>query len=277
MIYYFSGTGNSAHVATQLGKLLGQEILSLGVGSLRKPGSARIDIPSGDSFILVVPIYAWGLPKVVERLLRQGTFDFEENTPAWMVCTCGDDIGTANEQWRNLVRAVGFTPMAAFSVTMPNTYVCLKGYDVDSPEVENQKLQRVASRVKKIAEKIKSGQHGKDDVVPGSHPWLKSHILRPLFNRFLTSYKPFYADDSCTSCGLCITSCPMENIVPGHLRRPAWGNHCAMCLRCYHICPHHSIQYGKATAGKGQYRHFLAGKSQNSRNSTAQQHSDDTK
>lgn len=66
------------------------------------------------------------------------------------------------------------------------------------------------------------------------------------------SPKPFRHTEKCTSCGLCSRSCPMENIAmkPGG---PEWGKHCALCLRCYHICPTHAVAYGKATDGKGQY------------------------
>ena len=39
--------------------------------------------------------------------------------------------------------------------------------------------------------------------------------------------------------------------------KPQWGNNCTQCLGCYHICPLHAVQYGKATRAKGQYKRFL--------------------
>ena len=40
--------------------------------------------------------------------------------------------------------------------------------------------------------------------------------------------------------------------------RPTWGPNCALCMRCYHLCPNHAINYGRETENKGQYRYFLS-------------------
>ena len=40
--------------------------------------------------------------------------------------------------------------------------------------------------------------------------------------------------------------------------RPAWSDRCALCLRCYHICPHRAVQYGRATAAKSRYSDLIS-------------------
>lgn len=259
MILYFSGTGNTKYCAEELAKLLGDECTQFSVASLRKPKYSRIKTED-KRIILMFPVYSWGIPPVIVEVLRKGRIDCPDDTQVWMVATCGDDIGTTTQQFRKLIYGIGLHPAAAFSITMPNVYVCMKGFDVDSPEVEKAKLTAALPRIREIADRIKKGMPCEDSVVPGKHPWLKSHIIRPWFHAFCMSSKPFHTNDACNMCGLCIRSCPMENIVPGNGKRPAWGNHCTMCLRCYHICPSHAIEYGDKTAGKGQYRHFLAKK-----------------
>ena len=37
--------------------------------------------------------------------------------------------------------------MAGYSVTMPNTYVSLPGFDVDAEDVEEQKVQNAMARL----------------------------------------------------------------------------------------------------------------------------------
>ena len=135
---------------------------------------------------------------------------------------------------------------------MPNTYVLLPGFDVDSPVVADAKLAAAPARISAIARGIRHRARV-DDVIRGSMPWLKSRIVYPLFRRFMMSPRPFRATDSCTSCGLCARECPMGNITIGSDGRPSWGDDCALCLGCYNRCPSHAVAYGRATAAKGQY------------------------
>lgn len=76
--------------------------------------------------------------------------------------------------------------------------------------------------------------------------------MRPFFNTFLMSPKPFYATEACIACKKCEKACPVNNIKVTD--RPVWGDNCTQCLACYHICPVHAVEYGKVTAKKGQYK-----------------------
>lgn len=256
MIVYFSGTGNTRYCARQLSELTGDTCIELTAAQLRQPSCATLQ--TADSRIITMfPTYSWGVPPVFMRFLREARIDCPAGTQAWMVTTCGDDIGLAALQWRRAVRRAGMVPCGAFSVQMPNTYVCMKGFDTDSAQVEQSKLSAAGPRLQHIADAIIGGKTDTVDVVTGSFAWFKTNVIRPWFDRFCMSPKPFHATDACTSCGLCIRSCPMKNMTAGVSGRPEWGNRCALCLRCYHICPQHAVQYGRQTADKGQYRHFL--------------------
>ena len=131
----------------------------------------------------------------------------------------------------------------------------MKGFDVDSKEIEQQKIAKSITRVEDIAQKIASCEIV-DDVVRGNWPWTKTAIIYPYFKRYCMSPRPFHATDKCTSCGKCEKTCPLNNIVMIN-NRPNWHDNCALCLRCYHICPAHAVAYGKATKGKGQYKSLI--------------------
>lgn len=83
-------------------------------------------------------------------------------------------------------------------------------------------------------------------------PFTKSYLLRPLFNAFLMSPKPFHATEACIGCKKCEKVCPVGNITVTD--RPVWGGNCTQCLACYHVCPVHAVEYGKMTGKKGQYK-----------------------
>ena len=169
----------------------------------------------------------------------------------YMVTTCGDDIGETASQWRKIAEKRNWATASAYSVIMPNTYVLMKGFDVDPVELSTEKLKLAPQRIEEIARRIAAGTQG-DILTKGSWAKIKSSIIYPWFVRFCMSPKPFRSNGRCIGCGKCSRACPMDNItMEGD--RPQWHDRCALCLRCYHICPCDAVEYGKATEGKGQY------------------------
>ncbi|WP_289736814.1 EFR1 family ferrodoxin [Paramuribaculum intestinale] len=245
MIACFSGCGNSRLVADRLAQSLNDSVTAI-------RHDTDWNAADGDTtrMVWVFPVYSWGIPPVVASHIASATLP--ETLDHYMVCTCGDDAGLTDRQWRRMIRRRGWTAVGTWSVIMPNTYVTLPGFDVDSPALASRKLEAAAARITDIARGIR--HHARvDDVVRGTLPWLKSRIIYPLFRRLMMSPRPFNTSPDCTSCGLCARKCPMGNITmtPGH--GPEWGTDCALCLGCYHRCPVHAVNYGRATASKGQY------------------------
>lgn len=204
--------------------------------------------------VWVFPIYSWGVPPVVERYMGKVKMKGGYEATHFMVCTCGDDVGRADHQWRSIIGKRGWHPAGAFSVQMPNTYVLMKGFDIDPAVVASEKLSLMPARVDHIAGEILRGSCS-TDVVRGSGAFFKSALIYPVFRRFCMSPKGFRSTEACVGCGLCARRCPMENITMSE-GRPRWGSNCAMCLRCYHICPSHAVGYEHVTEGKGQKEVF---------------------
>lgn len=243
MILYFSGTGNSRYVAERLAEELGEDAPT---DITAAPGHIDLDHAQ---VIWVFPIYSWGVPPVVMKFLNE--VEITGSWRHWMVCTCGDDIGLAHRQWRKAITERGWDAGGTFSVIMPNTYTLMKGFDVDPDDVIRRKIATSGERIHEIAICMMQGREP-DDVTTGRFASIKSKVIYPWFVKHAMSPKPFHYTTSCTGCGKCTSSCPLGNIAmtDGH---PAWGTNCALCLRCYHICPSHAVAYGHATRGKGQY------------------------
>lgn len=244
MIVYFSGTGNTRFVALRLAELLGDRDVAMDVAS-ETPAVNEI----GQRMVWCFPTYSWGVPPVVVDYINKVKASGADNINHYMVTTCGDDMGLTDRQWRRLIRKRGWKADGAFAVIMPNTYVLMKGFNVDPPKVAAAKVSAAPERIAEIARRIERG--GSDLLVRGGWAWVKSRIIYPWFCRFEMSPKPFHATGGCTGCGLCARSCPMHNIRMDS-GEPCWGDRCALCLRCYHICPRRAVAYGKATDGKGQ-------------------------
>lgn len=231
MIYCFSGTGNSQWVADKLQGLMNDD---------------------ADMFGIVFPVYAWGIPKVVEAYIKEHQKDIKSAKYVWAVMTCGDDMGYADTI---LSQLMGRPLDAVFSVHMPNTYVCLPGFDVDKDEVATAKVQKTLQQLPVIAESIKQ-RETKTEVCRGKMAWMKTYVLRPLFNRFLVTDKYFFTNKNCIQCKRCVRTCPLGNITTNEKGNIVWKHeNCTGCLRCYHRCPSHAIHFGKFTKNKGQKIH----------------------
>ncbi|MCM1355011.1 MAG: EFR1 family ferrodoxin [Staphylococcus sp.] len=268
MILWFSGTGNSRYVAERLAGALGQSLRRLDPTLTTSP----LRLPDDDRMVVwVCPVYSWGLPPYVRDIIRKLTFadDRSNDIVHHLVVTCGDDCGLTADMWRSDLSARKWTAGNVYSVTMPNNYVCMTGFDVDSKTLEAEKLAAAPARISQIASELRDflpGTPVSDDLIRGSFAWIKTRIIYPWFVRHAMSPKHFRYTSACISCGKCAAVCPLRNVkmLPDKAadiensgrqprKHPKWGADCAFCLACYHVCPRHAVMYGKKTLTKGQY------------------------
>lgn len=235
MIFYFSGTGNSAWVARQLARLTGDEAYD--ITNLKEV--PKIEHAKRIGFVF--PVYAWGTPEIMvdfaSKLPKTQAFTFG-------VCTCGGDAGLTMKQFSKR-----YPLSSSYSLLMPNNYII--GSDTDDEAEILQKITAGREALEQMAQEILR-QERVYRVHEGALAGLKSHLANFGFNKFARSAKPFSAGDSCSGCGQCARNCPASAI---SLRdgKPVWAAQCFQCLRCINECPQQSIQYGKATAGRRRY------------------------
>lgn len=248
MIFYFSGTGNSRWVANELAALSGDSVFDMAQAKNRQ--RTRL-FTQTDSLGFVFPVHGWSVPKLVRRFIERTDWNFNTQPYTYAILTCGDDTGCALHVLRSLLHKKKLYLNAAFSVTMPNTYVCLPFFDVDPDNARKKKLGNAMRHIRKIAD-CTTQRESIIRVHQGIFPHIKTYVIGPLFEKFLITDKNFKWSDNCNGCGSCQKKCPIKNISlsNGH---PIWKGTCTMCLACYHSCPRHAIQYGSHTLHKGQY------------------------
>ena len=236
MIFYFSGCGNSKHVADTISASLNDKLVFI-------PEAARknlydYDLGEGESLGFVFPVYAWAPPKLVLDFLQE----LQLNTKPeylYFACTCGDECGHTEKIFRKAVEAKGWKLSACFSMKMPETYIGMPGFKLDSEEKAKQKIAEADATLKRNLPRLINKEQF-SEMVLGSAAWLKSYVINGSFNKFATNDKKYLSTDKCISCGKCVSVCPLQNITLED-GRPKWH------------CPVNAIQYGKATVGKGQY------------------------
>lgn len=258
MIYCFSGTGNTRHIAEGFGRRTGMEVYHFKADDLRNP-SAAFFATSDRLIVWAFPTYSWGVPPVVRQIIRNAKCNFPSDAIHIALTTCGDDIGNMAKMFRRDIRKRGWRPGAVYSVIMPNTYVMMKGFDTDPENVARRKLEQSLNMTERIASAVNAGKTAPTDdiVVRGRFAAFKTNVIYPWFVRFDMSPKGFRVDAAkCIGCGKCARVCPMDNINYNAAKLPEWGNSCAFCTACYHVCPVHAVGWKKTTSGKGQVKYF---------------------
>lgn len=255
MIFYFSGCGNSKHVAETIAEGLNDTLIF--IPEAARENRYEYELAEGERLGFVFPVYAWAPPKLVLDFVNKMTVKVGPSTSSgtlpytYFACTCGDECGHTEKIFRKAVEAKGWSLSACFSMKMPETYIGMPGFKLDSDEKAKQKIAEAdATLTCNLPRLINKEQFS--EMILGSAAWLKSYVINGSFNKFATNDKKYLSTDKCISCGKCVNVCPLQNITLED-GRPKWHGHCTMCMACYHHCPVNAIQYGKGTVGKGQY------------------------
>ncbi len=244
MIFYFTGSGNSLSVASQL--IRDEPLVSI-TDAMR---DRKYTFDPGESVGFVFPIYFYTLPTVVEAFLEKLRFSSPPDY-VYAVATCGGTTGAAMEKARRILSRKGVRLSASFSVLMPDNYILL--YNPPTEDQVNQRLAQSKLAISDIKRLVQSQERGDFNLLKGPLPYVVSLAASTLY-RFSQGTVKFNVDDTCISCGLCEEVCPTRTIRMSE-GKPKWVNPtCSHCLACIHRCPVEAIQYGKGTRNRRRYQ-----------------------
>ncbi len=249
MILYFSGTGNSRYVAQGLANLTGDTCHSLTPYLQKKE---NLVLESDNAFAIVCPVYAWRIPKVIEKLLLNASLSCKTGkAKVYFVVTCGAEPGCTNKYVKALCLRKGWEYMGTCGIVMPDNYVVL--YPVNELADCMRRISRAAAVLPAVADMIKASQpfrESKDSLLDK----IKSNIVNPVFYTFLVKSSGFYTQPSCNSCGKCVKICPLGNItLHEKSKTPRWGRNCTHCMACINLCPNRAIEYKMVTRDRKRY------------------------
>ncbi len=252
-IYYFSGTGNSLHIARQLKKRVpGSTLVSMVAAErsgLLKAEAERVGF--------VFPIHCLCVPLFVRAFLEKidlsgATYLFAVTSRECSVKVFSRVDRVLSKQERRLD--------ASFAVQMPETY--LPVFEVDTDEEIRRKEAAMLGEMDFIASVV-NGRKRYRKPDPKEFGMYLYYIMRPvmifLYNRtrYFNLENRFHADANCTGCGLCNDIC-----LSGRIRmsgdKPVWDKQtgCLFCFACIHYCPAQAIQIRRSkSAARGRYHH----------------------
>jgi len=260
-IYYFSGTGNSLHVAKELQKRIPEANLIPIVSLLNKDV-----IETGRETIgFVFPVYVTMIPVPVKDFLKK--LDLTSTKYIFAIATRAGSPHRAFVDIEKILKKRGRSLDSYFTLNMGANFLNPNPTEEEIAELESVVQDRLDSIQQTIMKKEKNREKDTHSTDPLPFPSVFLRFI-PSFAAFadFAGLKPlFYADSKCTGCGTCEKVCLSQKITMVD-EKPVWQENvrCFMCYACVNYCPVQSVQlrstwYMKADTTKlGRYSHPYA-------------------
>ena len=262
-IYYFSGTGNSLHVAEELQKKISDSKLIPIVSLLRN------DIIETDAETVgfVFPLHGMTVPIPVKKFIEK--VNLKSSKYNFAIVTRGGTKCFAFKKIDKILKRKGKCLDSYFYLNMVSNDPKFEVYDIPTNETiakMESEIQNQLDLIKEIVVKMEKNRNTDSKfIAPSGFALERLVLLGMFFAEHIPVKDYFYSDAKCTGCGTCAMVCPSQKIeiIDG---KPIWHNkvQCYMCYACLNYCPQQSIQISSKwfmksyTEKNGRYPHPYA-------------------
>lgn len=257
-IYYFSGTGNSLHVAKELQKRLPESQLIPMVSLFDKDEI----ITKGETVGFVFPLYLTTLPAPVRRFLMKLNLKSAQYT--FSVVTRMGTLSVANIEVQRILKKkrkrLDCQALLNMANNSPTGIKPGRGDKNWVNQITGKKVSQIESEVQSQLDRlsliIRAQEQYPKQTFPNPFLLLLERIMYFLTRNTKTQID-FYTDSTCTSCGTCEKVC-LSRKIKIHNHKPVWQQevNCYYCYACFNFCPTQSILVkNKYTRKDGRYYH----------------------
>ena len=264
-IYYFSGTGNSLHVARELQKRIPESTLIPMVSLLNED----IIETKGETIGFVFPVYLSSTPAPVRRFLKK--IDLKPTQYIFSVTTNCGYPGKVYIYLEKLMKRKGKNIDSYFALkmmgnspkgVMPSFMIAQDWASRITKEAISALDYEVQNKLDTIHKVIisKGKNIGKDNPNPPNLFMKYINRLLQLPVEWASEYTHpkinFYADSTCTGCKICEKVCLSKKVKMKN-GKPLWQKdiNCYYCYACFNFCPEQSILVKNYTHKDGRYYH----------------------
>ena len=239
VVYCFSGTGNSLHVAKRIKECIENTEIH--------PMTTKLSesIPY-DRIGFVFPVYFQGLPLVVDGFINNLNLVENRNTYFYAITTNGGMPGNGLAQVDSILQQKGCRLSYGKNVKMYSNYVVMYNTSEKIDKITQQSDDRIEYVINDII-------HQQKKSVKKANPLLERYYKIRVSNiQFMDN--DYHVNKHCIGCGLCAKVCPVKNIeMKG--QNPRFNNQCEQCMACIQFCPYKALNYKSKTERRRRYHH----------------------
>jgi ferredoxin len=240
-IYYFSGTGNSLHVAKELQKRIPEANLIPIVSLLNKD----VIETNGETVGFVFPLHGMTIPIPVKAFLKK--LNLASADYIFALATRGGTKCFAFSKIDDLLKKKGKSLDSYFVLNMASNDPKFKEWHPATTEEMAKLESEVQDRLDSIQKVIISKEKYRVTDIGYIYPtnYLLEHLvlLGMTYAEFDGAKDYFYSDSKCAGCGTCEKVCLSKKIKMTD-KMPVWQKNvkCYMCYACLNYCPEQSVQ-----------------------------------
>lgn len=226
-VLYFTSTGNSLHVAKQIGG----ELISIP----RALKDNRLEFED-DKIGIVFPCYCLCTPYIIQEFIAKVTL---KSPYIFAVMTYGNFSADGTGHIKKICANSGIELSYSNEIKMVDNY--LPFFEMQQ-QIDTAGQKNIGQNLQAIVE----------DIHAGKKQLRHNGVLRKFATiggqgiyRFTggNSDKRFIIEESCNGCRVCQKVCPVENISIN--AKPEFMHRCIECLACAQNCPQNAIQLKK--------------------------------
>ncbi len=256
-MYYWSGTGNTRIIAKHVQDFLERSNINTKINNVLTVNPKKVNVKDNNSALFVfTPVHGFTAPYPVLKFCVK--LPRSKRADAFVVSTRGclnpgfflRGLSASTTFIIALILLLkGYSVKGLFSVDLPSNWTVL--FPGLSEKTSKRFIDKAKKRIDKFVNKIK---HGKNHIASWDNlfEFVMGMALLPisfvymLIGRFFLA-KLFFANEECTSCGICYRNCPHGAIMmKNDKKNPYWTFKCESCGRCVNYCPEEAIEAGQS-------------------------------
>mgnify|MGYP001165597670 CR=1 FL=1 len=244
-LFFYSGTGNALWTAEKIA----QRLMPAALEAIARCDE-KIVRPATGCIGLVFPVHIWGVPPPVLNFIDR--LEVASDQYLFAVAVHAGQVAATLGQLQKRLQTRRILLSSGFSFNLPSNYIPWGG--AESSAAQQKKFAAALDKIETVAGAVQRRERLPVEKGPFWQNGILSLFYRLTLPRLAKMDKSFYADEKCSSCGICARICPARNIRLGE-NRPVWQHRCEQCFACLQWCPEEAIQYGRGTRGRKRYHH----------------------
>ena len=246
IMFYFSGTGNSKYIAELFSKTM-----NIACHSIEEKNNFAELITAEETIGFCFPVHGSRVPRIMREFVIRH-LKLLKGKNLIILCTQMIFSGDGARAFTDIFPRGSTNVLYAEHIVMPNNVCNLFFLPLLKDEKAKKCVKKAEQKVQSICNEITNGRIRRRGFNPVSQALgLIQGVFYPGFER--TGLDRVWIDSDCDTCLLCVSACPMNNIVYEN-KTLTTKNNCTLCCRCINLCPQKAIAIYLHTKVKKQYR-----------------------